>query len=133
MTLDDMVAAYREAAIRHGDGSESGNVARCNAGLDDLERVRADLRRQGPEGIARIRALLEEHDRVVIPNRGRQQAFGVGRIARAHDLQARHRGEHRVDGLRVLREVANGPLGMIRLAAEMVIEEWEAGRSPPRS
>lgn len=114
--LDDMVAAYREAAIRHGDGQESGNAARCNAALDDLERVRADLRRQGSEGIARMRALLDDEERSV------RCCAAVDALDFAPE-----------DGLRVLRDVANGPLGMIRLGAEMVIEEWEAGRWPPGS
>jgi hypothetical protein len=36
--------------------------------------------------------MLEEHDRVVVADRGGQQSLGVIRVGRGHDLDARKMG-----------------------------------------
>ena len=116
MILDDMIALYRETAILYGNSQEQGNAARCNAASDKLDDLRASLRREYPDWRDKIRALLDDENRLV------RWCAAVDALDFAPD-----------EGLRVLRTVASGPRGMVRFDAEMVIEEWEAGRWPPGS
>ena len=50
--------------------------------------------------------MLDEHDRVVVADRGGEQALRVGGRRRHHDLQTSDVGEPRFERLRVLRRVA---------------------------
>lgn len=110
MTPDQLITEYRKAAIIHGEASEAGNARRCNAAYDELTRIRRQLRQAGPEHARKILTLLDDENRSV------RSWAAVDALDLSPD-----------DGVRVLREVASGPRGMVRLDAEMVLKLWDAG------
>ena len=110
MTLDELIAAYRREAIAHGRGLEDGNSRRCNRAHDALAGIRDQLRQSGPQYQDALLALLDDDN------------ASVRSWAAMDVLQFSPE-----DGVRVLREVASGPRGMVRLDAEMVLERWQAG------
>ncbi|MEM9489709.1 MAG: DUF2019 domain-containing protein [Myxococcota bacterium] len=109
MTIDPLIAAYREAATIHGDALEVGDAPRCNAALDEVERIRAELRDTDPDYTHKILALLDDSNCAV------RSCAAVDALDFAPE-----------EGLRVLREVAAGPLGMVQFGAEMMLEKWAA-------
>ena len=109
-TTDELLADYRATAVIHGQALHDGPTRTCNRAYDKLTRIRRELRDRGASHIQRVIDLLDDDD----PSVRRSAAVDV--LAFAPD-----------DALRVLREVAAGPPGMVRLDAEMVLQQWEAG------
>ena len=116
MNVDALIAAYRAAAVAHGQAAENGSTKRCNTAFDELTRIRRELRQAGPDTLRQLSALLEDEDRAV------RRSAAVDALEFAPD-----------DAVRVLREVASGPKGMVRLDAEMILEQWEAGEWAPEA
>ena len=100
--------AYRQAAIAHGDASLAGNAKLANHAYDELAHIRRTLRRDGHAD--RILTLLDDKSIYV------RLWAAVDALELSPDA-----------GVRVLRELANGPICPARGSAESLLEQWEAG------
>ncbi len=112
MLLDE----YRSTAVRHGQALENGPPGPCNRAFDKLTRIRHELRARGPEHHGRLRVLLDDENTAV------RRSAAVDALVFAPD-----------EGVKVLRDIASGPPGLIRHDAAMVLKLWEAGEWPPAS
>ncbi len=109
-STDTLLAEYIETAARHGRTLERGSPGACNRAYDQLASIRRELRARGPEHHRRLHGLLDHEDPAV------RRSAAVDALVFAPD-----------DGVRVLREIAGGPPGLVRHDAEMVLSLWEAG------
>jgi hypothetical protein len=106
----ELVLDYADAAIDHGR-STTTDAERANASADTIATIYRELRRRGPESQAALLTLLDHLN----PS--------VRSWAAAHALEfAPPRGEP------VLEKLARGPHGVVRLDAEMTLQEWRKGR-----
>ena len=104
-----LVVAYREAALGHGLGTESGDYRRANRHHDTVAALYRDLRRRGPEAQRELLPLLDD----ISPY--------VRAWAAAHALDfAPDRGEPVLQRLAVVS-------GVFRLTAEATLKEWRNG------
>jgi hypothetical protein len=103
--------AYRDAALAHGAATLSGRHRVANRNVDQLTWIARELRTRG-EGGNQVLAELREHSE---PN--------VRVWAATHSL-----GIAPTEAEKVLDSAAAGPPGPARLAAEMTLVEWKAGR-----
>lgn len=106
MTPDELVQAYREAAIEYGAAIDS---KRANAALGRLPGILRSLYAAGAE--RRILELLADESAHV------RAWAGFNALALSPD-----------DGLGVLRELAQGPFGSVRADAAMTLQLWEEGK-----
>lgn len=97
-SADELLVEYRATAALHGRSQAVGESERCNSAHDKLTRIRLELAARGDEHRRRVLAFLGDDDIAV------RTWAAVDALARAPD-----------DGVRVLREVAAGPPGMVRL------------------
>lgn len=109
-STDQLLADYRATAVVHGRALQEGPARTCNRAYDKLARIRRELRERGDSHLQRVRELFDDDDPAV------RRSAGVDALEFAPD-----------EGLRVLREVAAGPPGMVQFDAEMVLQQWETG------
>ena len=105
MTPDELLDAYRTAAIEYGVEKDS---ERSNAALAQLPGIIRALRATGAE--RRILELLDDESEHV------RAWAGFDALVLSPD-----------DGVRVLRELAEGPFGAVRADAVMTLRLWEKG------
>ncbi len=109
-STDVLLSDYRATAVIHGHALHNGPTCICNRAYDKLTRIRCELRDRGDDHIQRVLAFLDDDDPSV------RRSAAVDALAFAPD-----------EAVRVLREIATGLPGMVRLDAEMVLELWDAG------
>ncbi|MBL8989745.1 MAG: DUF2019 domain-containing protein [Gemmatimonadetes bacterium] len=110
-SASDLVNAYAQAARAHAAATESGRHRVANRAHDDLGHLFAELRRRGPVGLATLAVRLDDAEPA------------VRCWAATHALSfAPERGAA------VLEALAGGAPSPLRLAAEMTLQEWRAGR-----
>jgi HEAT repeat protein len=107
----DALEQYREAAILHGECSYGGQAKRANRAYDTLTRIRQEVRRAGPETARRLFLTLLDDSNVFVRLRAAVDALEFAPE----------------DGLRVLREIAAGPISPWQGSAETLVEQWETG------
>ena len=105
MTSDELLGAYRAAAIEYGTEIDA---KRCNVALARLPGIIGALRAVGAE--RRILELLDDESEHV------RAWAGFDALVLSPD-----------DGVRVLRELAEGPYEGVGAAAEMTLQLWEKG------
>ncbi len=106
----ELVTQYEEAAIQHGESTESGNYKKTNRAHEIVAGVYRELRRRGQEDQELLLALLSSEN------------LAVRVWAATHSLEFRpKRGEP------ILEAVVAGPLSLVQLDAEMVLKEWRKG------
>ncbi|MBZ4400967.1 DUF2019 domain-containing protein [Myxococcus sp. MISCRS1] len=110
LSLQALGALYAEAAAAHGAGSESGDYRATNAQFRRIDAAWRELRARGAEGTGVLASLMVSENPHV---RG---------WAASHVLEAMPEAAEAVLG-----ELANGPPGVARFNAEMVLKEWRAG------
>lgn len=109
MNIDELVARYRQAAVKHGEATAAGNHRLANKQHDIVERCYSELKKLGAEGRERLVALTEDHNPWV-------RAW-----AAVHCLT------YREDvAIRVLEELASVP-GLIGFSSQMTLSEWRKG------
>ena len=109
-STEALLTEYRATAALHGHAQHHGPTRTCNRAYDKLTRIRLELQTRGDDHRRRVLAFLDDEDPAV------RSWAAVDALALSPD-----------DGLRVLREVAAGPPSMVRLDAEMILKQWEAG------
>lgn len=110
---NELVERYRACARRHGAAVVAGSSARANRALDDLLRLRREIRSVGQPAIQKLLALLDDVEADV-----RLQA-----AVDALELSP-------ADGQRVLAELAAGAGAvhpLIAHDAEMSLTLWREG------
>jgi hypothetical protein len=108
--VEDLLEAYRRAAVNHGAAIGTGRHRVANRNSDLLASIARELRSRGQEGEEAIEGLL------------RDEAIPVRIWAATHALPFSAKAEG------VLAEVAAGPPSPFRLIAEVTLKEWKAGR-----
>jgi hypothetical protein len=107
----DILTSYRQVAGAWADAYRGGRTKQSQLLQVELDRVDAELRRLG------------EHDRLaVLCNEG---DVSVALCAATHRLRA---GDH--TAIPVLRRIAAGPPGIIRLTAERTLLMLTSGAAP---
>ncbi len=109
--LEELVAQYTAAAIRHKDGSRSGDYRKTNRAADTLARLVADIEKQGAVGKKAFAGLMGHRD-----VRVKSSAAYACLFIPAEQSKARV----------VLEEIALAE-DMIGLNAEMVLKVWDDG------
>jgi hypothetical protein len=105
-----LVQFYRSAAEAHGAATEDGNHRAANRHHDALAEVYRELRNRGPNAQGELLPLLDDIN------------VHVRAWAAAHALEfCPERGEA------VLKRLASGNPGVVRLNAEMTLSEWKKG------
>ena len=104
----EMIDAYRQAAITHGEASTEGQARRANRAYDKLSRIRRTMRDEGTAD--EILTLLDDESVFV------RLWAAVDALELSPDA-----------GIRVLREISKGPISPTRGSAESLLEQWSAG------
>jgi hypothetical protein len=109
-SLDELLAAYRDAARTHGAVTESGDYKVGNKAADLITAIYSELRRRGPDA-----------QRALLPFLGDEDP-GVRLWSASHVLEFAPS-----DGEAILRALI--PVGrFLGLSAKVTLEEWEKGR-----
>lgn len=108
-SLDDLIAAYRDAAQTHGAATKSGDYKTGNKASDRIAAIYAELRRRGEDAQRELLPLLRDDDP------------GVRLWAAAHALEFAPD-----EGVHVLRALVQR--GILGFDAKITLREWEAGR-----
>ena len=106
----DSLERYRSAVSRYGTAIEAGKSRVANKAFDEIVRLSRQFRLGGPEVQQMFLALLEDKNVWV--------RFDVATCALEFAP---------AQAVSVLREIATGPRGPVRLHAETILEQWEAG------
>ncbi len=106
--LDKLVAKYTVAAIRHGEGTRSGDYRKTNCAADAIMGLMADLEKEGAPDSKAFWDLMNHEDASV-----RCWAASDCIFIPAQEGKARA----------VLEEIASEE-GLVAFAAEMVLSEW---------
>ena len=101
---------YREAAERHGTNTISGDYKKTNKAYDDLVKVLHRMRQLDDRGESILLRAAQDHTN------------SVACWAATHLLPLSEQ-----EAIKVLERIASGQ-GPIAFDAEMVLEEWRAGR-----
>jgi hypothetical protein len=109
-SLTELIEAYRAAAARHGDATESSDHRTANAAGEQIGKTYSEIRRRGIEAQRLLLPLLSDG------------SPGVRMWAAAHALEfSPNQGEP------VLEQLV-GVGRFLGLSAEMTLREWRAGR-----
>ena len=108
MTADELLEAYRQLAIAYWQAAEAADHRARNAAFDKLAPVQMALRELGQE--RRILELLDDPSDHV-------RAWAA--------FDALYFSPE--DGVRVLRELEQGPRGELRFDAWATLKQWEHG------
>ena len=111
-TADTMrlVEVYRDAAILHGEATETGDHKTANICADLISEVYADLRQRGASAQRALLPLLTD------------PASGVRLWSASHALEFVPE-----EGEAILKKFASGET-LLGSSAEMTLNEWRAGR-----
>lgn len=109
--LGQLGASYRTAALEHAAATAAGRHRLANRNHDLIASIVRELRTRGRDGEKTLENLL------------RDKELAVRVWAATHCLAFAP-----ADAERVLSEAAAGPPSPVRLAAEMTLSEWKAGR-----
>lgn len=110
MMATELVERYREAVIRYGHAIDAGKSKAANKAFDEAIRLSHHFRRGGPEMQRALMALFEDKN------------VWIRYESATHSLEFAP-----AEAVPVLREIAAGPPGPVRLLAETTLEQWEAG------
>lgn len=108
MTADELLQEYRRLAIAYGEAGDACDPEASNAIFDQLAPVQMALRNLGQE--RRILELLND------PSEHVRLWAGFDALYFSPE-----------DGVRVLRELEQGPRGEVRFNAWATLNEWEKG------
>lgn len=107
--LESLIARYRAAAVRHGEGKSPRTV---NKAADEIASVYRELRALGADAVARLLPLFDD------------PSASVRCWAAAHTLDyVPERATNVLEAMAV-----EGPTPAIRIDAEMTLRMWRAGR-----
>ncbi|MBK9260062.1 MAG: DUF2019 domain-containing protein [Polyangiaceae bacterium] len=109
--MNEMLNAYREAAIKHRVASYEGNHRIANQAYARIHAIFRQIRDRDADDQRRFMQLLEDDDMRV-----------RGWVA-AHALELDPER-----AIRILESIAIGPSSLEEFAAKMVLREWRAGR-----
>lgn len=109
-SLEELLAAYQDAARTHGAAKESGDYKAGNKAADLIATIYAELRRRGEDAQRALFPLLEDDS----PN--------VRGWAASHALDFAPS-----EGAVVLRDMISRG-GLLGLSAKITLAEWEKGR-----
>jgi hypothetical protein len=101
---------YRKAVIRYGIATETGKPKMANKAFDEMVRLSHQFRRGGPEMQQAFLTLLKDENVWV--------RCDVATCALEFAPE---------EAVPVLRQIAAGPRGPVRLDAEIILEQWETG------
>ncbi len=107
---DELIGIYAKAAAQHGYWTISGNSRETNRQFEIVAGVYRELRSRGSEAQRALLRLLSHDD------------IAVRGWAAAHALEFAPE-----DRQLVLEEIARTP-GILGFEAQMVLQEWRAGR-----
>jgi hypothetical protein len=107
---ETLLESYRQAAIRHRTALEEGNAKAANRAHDKVVKLSHHFRHGGSDLQEAFIVLLNDEN------------LSVRAWAATHALEFAPD-----EAVRVLRKIARGPRSLIRLSAEMVLAQWEAG------
>ena len=110
MTLQAIITAYREQALRYGEAAERGDARKGNRAQERLLKIRREIRERGTEYVQALLRLLDDESVFV-------------RLSAAIDALE----FSPEDGQRVLEEITKGPRGMINHEARMTLKLWRSG------
>jgi len=110
VSLDELLAAYRDAATTHGTAMKSGDYKAGNKAADLIAAIYSELRRRGEDAQRALLPLLRDDN----PN--------VRGWAASHALEFAP-----VEGEAVLRSMSTLG-GLTGLSAKTTLSEWEKGR-----
>lgn len=108
--IDQLVGAYREAAMRHGEATENGDHEEANRSAEIVLSVYSELRRRGPAAQIRLLSFLAD------------EAPGVRLWAASHALDFSP-----AEGARTLQELVSSER-LIGLSAKTTLREWREGK-----
>jgi hypothetical protein len=108
---DNLVESYRRAVLAHAKATAAGRHRVANRNYDEIAAIANELRARGSTGARLLESLLRDDD------------VAVRVWAATHCLPFAAASAEAV-----LTEAAAGPPGPERLAAEMALSEWRAGR-----
>ena len=105
----DALAEYRKTAIAHGEATAAGKSRNANRAYDKMVRIRRGLRKDGLEQARILLSLLDDESIYV------RLWAAVDALELSPD-----------DGVRVLRELAQGPPSFTQGSAETLLEQWNS-------
>lgn len=109
-SLDDLLAAYEDAARTHGAATESGDYKAGNKAADLVAAIYSELRNRGEDAQRTLLPFLRNND------------LGVRGWAAAHALEfAPSEGEAVLQAMILLG-------GLRGLSAKTTLDEWKKGR-----
>ncbi len=109
--LEKLLTDYVAAAIRHREGTQSGDYRKTNRAADTLTRLMVDLEKDGAPGSKAFVALMDHEDVGVRCWAASDCLFIPGQEKKARA---------------VIDEIARGA-GMIGVSAAMILDVWNKG------
>ena len=110
-SLEELLAAYRIAAIAHTKGNDQGTPKLTNDAADRLAAIYRELRRRGPEALRTLSRYLDDiHPGV--------RCWTASHVLLDTDTE---RAE------KVLRKISEQYSGALGFNAQMILELWRKG------
>jgi hypothetical protein len=113
LSIFELTARYAQTASFYAQAIDACDSKTANKQYDVLAAIEKELKKR-PEGHAAITNAMKSDDR------------GVRYCAAILALSVSPR-----EAEAVLEEIASGPRGMLRLSAEVTLEEWRKGNFEP--
>ncbi|MDJ0946437.1 MAG: hypothetical protein QNJ30_23540 [Kiloniellales bacterium] len=110
-SLEELLAAYRVAAVAHTKGNDQGTPEQTNEAADRLAAIYQELRRRGPGPLGMLSRYLDDiHPGV--------RCWAAGHVLLGIDTE---RAE------KVLRRLSDQYSGALGFNAQMILELWRKG------